>query len=294
MAPFFMLDNFLAHLLEEQRASKHTVDAYKRDLEQFFQSFELDRLSEINSKLLREWVRELHENGMSNRTINRKLSAVRSFHVFLKREGEIDAGSSLRVVGPKSEKRTPAFIKEKELPTRLHLLHDELPYGEILNILLVEVLYQTGMRLTELIDLKNQQVEDTVLRVIGKRKKERIVPLSDDLSKALRFYSAYREKQGWSSSYFFLRKSGEKLYPKLVYREINSYLGEVTNSDKRSPHVLRHTFATHMLNNGAGLETIREILGHANLSATQVYTHNSFTEIARIYSQAHPRGHKAN
>lgn len=294
MAPFFMLDNFLAHLLEEQRASKHTVDAYKRDLEQFFQCFELSSFADINSKLLREWVRELHEEGMSNRTINRKLSAVRSFHVYLRREGEIDPGDSLRVVGPKTEKRNPAFIKEKELPSRLHLLHDDLPYSEILNILLVEVLYQTGMRLAELIELKNHQVEDTVLRVLGKRKKERIIPLSDELSKALKFYNAYREKQGWESPYFFLRNSGEKLYPKLVYREINSYLGEVTNSDKKSPHVLRHTFATHMLNNGAGLETIREILGHANLSATQVYTHNSFTELARIYSQAHPRGHKPN
>ena len=160
------------------------------------------------------------------------------------------------------------------------------------------MLYQTGIRLSELINLQNSAISNCTIKVIGKRNKERIIPISKDLERAINTYQAAKEKQtngnGSEHDCLFVLNNGKKLYAKLVYRKINIYLGKVTVMDKRSPHVLRHTFATHLLNNGAGLETLKELLGHANLSATQVYTHNSFTQISNIYSQAHPRGHKTN
>jgi integrase/recombinase XerC len=198
----------------------------------------------------------------------------------------------LKIKGPKSEKRIPIFLKQSELNEKeLNLVfsHD---YDGKRDSLMIEMFYQTGIRLSELISLKQQDVTEKSIKVLGKRNKERIIPISVELSNRIKEYQYLKQSNDIHSESLFTLANGKNLYPKFVYRKINYYLGLVSSLDKKSPHVLRHTFATHMLNNGAGLETLKDILGHASLSATQVYTHSSFTQLNNIYSQAHPRGHK--
>jgi integrase/recombinase XerC len=198
----------------------------------------------------------------------------------------------VKITGPKSEKRLPSFVREQDMSvSKLEAVFPATIEGKR-DQLIFELFYQTGIRLAELIDLKKQDFNSCQIKVLGKRNKERIIPLSNNLASELIAYQRNLEEEQAASSYLFSLKNGDKIYPKLVYRKINYYLGLITNLEKKSPHVLRHTFATHMLNNGAGLETLKDILGHANLSATQVYTHNSFSQLTTIYKQAHPRGHK--
>jgi integrase/recombinase XerC len=291
MAPFFVLQNFLDFLQTEKRSSQHTLDAYRRDLEQFIQCFDLQDVRDVNTKMARMWIGELNEEGKTNKTINRKLSALRTFHQWMKRQELVGSESTLTLKGPKTEKRLPVFAKQSDMDMAIDKVIDFQNYAEARDQLMVEVLYQTGIRLSELIDLNDSRIGDNQIRVIGKRKKERIIPISKQLRSDIAHVQNLKRSEGKSSDYLFLTDKGEKVYPKLVYRKINSYLGKVTDLESRGPHILRHTFATHLLNNGAGLETIKEILGHASLSATQVYTHNSFTQLSNIYSQAHPRGH---
>jgi integrase/recombinase XerC len=198
----------------------------------------------------------------------------------------------VKITGPKTEKRLPTFVREQDIsPSKLDTIFPNNVEGQR-DQLLFELLYQTGIRLSELIELKKQDFNACQIKVLGKRNKERIIPLSVNLSSAISNYQKNLLGEQQASMYLFTLNNGDKIYPKLVYRKINYYLGLITSLEKKSPHVLRHTFATHMLNNGAGLETLKDILGHANLSATQVYTHNSFSQLTTIYKQAHPRGHK--
>jgi integrase/recombinase XerC len=198
----------------------------------------------------------------------------------------------LKVKGPKSEKRLPSFAKQSEMNSSVALNYFADDFEGRRDLLMVEMFYQTGIRLSELIGLKESDINNTTIKVLGKRNKERIIPISNTLFQLIELYRSQKREMFPNEAYFFITFKGNKLYPKFVYRKINSYLGSVTNLDIKSPHVLRHTFATHMLNNGAGLEVLKDILGHASLSATQVYTHNSFAQLNNIYSQAHPRGHK--
>lgn len=286
-----MLDQFITYLLAEKRSSEHTVIAYQKDLQDFLDFTAVDQpsqLKEVNHQIVRAWIVELIDKGVSNRSVNRKLSTLRTFFKWCLKEEWIEKNPMLLVKGPKTSKRLPEFVKVEELEN----FNIQEKVGEQLSfedMLMVEVFYQTGMRLSELINLKFSDIQNNSLKVLGKRNKERIIPISTELLKGLDELKMLRTDLG-RVPYIFITKKGNKLYPKFVYRRINKYLSCVTNLDKRSPHVLRHTFATHMLNNGAGLETIKELLGHANLSATQVYTHNSFEEINKIYKQAHPRG----
>jgi integrase/recombinase XerC len=200
----------------------------------------------------------------------------------------------IKVNGPKNAKRLPSFAKESELsPEKIDTLFTD-DFDGVRDNLMFEMFYQTGIRLSELIGLKDLDVSSESIKVLGKRNKERIIPISKDLYQLVNDYRIFRNGMGINSNYLFVLNNGNKLYAKFVYRRINNYLGKATSLDKCSPHVLRHTFATHMLNNGAGLETLKDILGHANLSATQVYTHNSFAKLTNIYSHAHPRGRKNN
>ena len=194
--------------------------------------------------------------------------------------------------GPKVRKRPPSFAQQNELKPEKIRDYFEDDFDGVRDRLLFEMLYQTGIRSSELIGLMDQSVRNNEIKVLGKRNKERIIPITNELSELVRTYRNLRGDIALEPLHFFVRNNGEKLYPKFVYSKINYYLGKVTDLEKRSPHVLRHTFATHMLNNGAGLEVLKELLGHANLSATQVYTHNSFAELTQIYSQSHPRGRK--
>lgn len=290
MAPFLFYNIFYSYLHSEKRFSDHTLIAYIKDVEQFFDFSgvkDINDLNEVNAKVIRGWIVFMIESGMTNKSVNRKLASLRTYFRVLLKEGILEANPAKAVQGPKVEKRLPSFV-------------DELKEGEsggLVNwserdALMVELLYQTGMRLSELVGLKLNDLQNGSIRIIGKGNKERIVPVSSSLIEAIYKYRSDLPAESKSNSSLILTDSGKKLYSKFVYRKINYYLSNVANVQKRSPHVLRHTFATHMLNNGAGLEVIKELLGHANLSATQVYTHNSFAKLNSIYSQAHPRGHK--
>lgn len=297
MAPFFVLKNFVRYLQVEKRYSEHTVVAYQKDIEQFIEFSEVrnnEELKEVNSMLIRSWMVNLIEHEIVNKSVNRKLSSLRTFFKWLKKENIIQKNPLIKISGPKNSKRLPSFAKVSELkPEKLAALFSD-DFEGLRDQLIFEMFYQTGMRLSELINMKDLDIQLDSLKVLGKRNKERIIPISNELSLLVNAYRNSKQQLEIKSPYFFMLINGNKLYPKFVYRKINIYLGNVTSLDKCSPHVLRHTFATHMLNNGAGLETLKDLLGHANLSATQIYTHNSFAKITNIYSQAHPRGRKNN
>jgi integrase/recombinase XerC len=295
MAPFFVLEDFKNYLLTEKRVSDHTITAYINDLKQFLEFTSIDtieELQEVNHQLIRSWIVELIESNIDRRSVNRKLSTLRSFYKWAQKQSLVENNPMLKVQGPKQEKRLPSFAKQSEMSSEKTQAIFGQDFDGIRDHLIVEMFYQTGIRLSELIELKQKDVSLRNIKVLGKRNKERIIPITDGLNVLIQKYLAFKSQMGLDSIYFYVLQNGNKLYPKLVYRKINYYLGSVTNLDKKSPHVLRHTFATHMLNNGAGLETLKDLLGHANLSATQVYTHNSFAQLNNIYSQAHPRGHK--
>ena len=294
MAPFF-ISNFLDYLKTEKRYSEHTLKSYHKDLVQFLE-FSLietkDDLIEVRPINIRGWIVDLMENDFSARTVNRKLSTLRTFFKYLLKEGILQSSPIKTVNGPRISKPLPSFAKTEQLDS---LKIDDLfqkDFSGIRDRLMFEIFYQTGIRSSELIGLTVDRVKQDQIKVIGKRKKERIIPITPELNKLIQEYKKLRTKFNTETNNFFVLDNGKKLYPKFVYRKINNYLSIATDLEKRSPHVLRHTFATHMLNNGAGLEILKDLLGHANLSATQVYTHNSFAQLNTIYSQSHPRGQK--
>lgn len=290
-----MLTNFIGYLTFEKRYSQHTICAYQNDLVQFIDFAcikKIEEFNEINTPTIRGWVVDLFDKKKTAKSINRKLAALRTFFKWLRKEGLVFTNPMSKIQGPKNEKRLPAFAKESELyPEKLDVLFNNSIDG-MRDKLMFELFYQTGIRLNELIELRVSNIMDDAIKVMGKRNKERIIPISSSLSELLNAYLIQKNKVFGESIFVFSLKLGKKMYPMLVYRRINQYLSVATNLDKKSPHVLRHTFATHMLNRGTGLETLKDLLGHANLSATQVYTHNSFAQLTNIYSQAHPRGDK--
>jgi integrase/recombinase XerC len=234
------------------------------------------------------------ENGISPRTVNRKITTLKSYFTFLIKEGLIQENPMSRVIAPKTSQRLPVFVEQESMKT----LFEEVDFGEGYpaerDRLIMELFYATGMRLSELINLKDTDLDlfKNILKVTGKRNKQRIIPFTNNLVVMLGNYLEIKRKAfpgEEQEPHLFLTNKGEKLYPKMVYRMVHHYLDQVTTISKRSPHVIRHTFATHMLNNGADLNAIKEILGHANLAATQVYTHNTIEKLKSIYKQAHPR-----
>lgn len=286
-------DNFLQYLQFEKRFSNHTILAYSTDLAQFYEYlgavYQVKDLSEINHLIIRSWIVKLMEQKISSRSINRKITTLKTFYKFLLRQGLVTDNPMLKVQAPKTSKRLPVFVERE----KMDLLLDHTVFGEdeegSRNKLIIELFYATGMRLSELINLKTGDIDLHAgqLKVLGKRNKERIIPFSNELKNAIRSYLNIRSVA--DSDYLLLTASGKKMYEKLVYNIVKQYLSLVTTIDKKSPHVLRHTFATHMLNNGADLNAIKELLGHANLSATQVYTHNTVEKLKNIHKQAHPK-----
>ena len=288
-----MLDKFISYLQFEKRYSEHTVIAYTNDLSQFISFAELVSITEFSSlspAFLRSWIVELIENGCTNKSVNRKLASLRTFYKWLRKEGLATTNPLLKLKGPKSEKRLPSFAKESELQESKLSVYFSDDFNGLRDELMVEIFYQTGIRLSELIHLKDVNVSKDSINVLGKRNKERIIPIMPALFKKINAYRNLRNNTCGLTPTLFVLQNGNILYPAFVYRKINQYLGSATQLDKKSPHVLRHTFATHMLNRGAGLETLKDLLGHANLAATQIYTHNSFAQLTKVYSQAHPRG----
>lgn len=288
-------EKFLHYIKFEKRLSPHTFIAYQADLAQFFifleKSYQIKDITFINHQIIRSWIASLMEQKISSRSISRKLTTLKTFYKFLQREGEIKINPMLRVSSPKSTKKLPVFIEKKKMNTMLDNTNFGNDFVSMRNQLILEVFYSTGMRLSELMNLKQSNINfySGTLKVLGKRNKERIIPFADPLKKLIVDYLRVREKSGLKNEYLFITEKDEQIYEKMIYRIVKSYLGAATTANKKSPHVLRHTFATHMLNNGADLNAIKELLGHASLSATQVYTHNSFEKLKNIYKLAHPR-----
>lgn len=288
---------FLKYLQFEKRFSENTIKSYENDLNQFSDFIEMKfketELHLINEKVVRAWVVNLMEKDFSTLSINRKISTLKTFFKFLLREGHVKINPMDKVITPKNSKKLPAFVEEKQISNLL----DDYSFGNdfkgVRNKTIVEMFYNTGMRLSELINLRNidLEIKNSTLKVLGKRNKERILPLHPSFINSLNFYIESRDKEfiKLEHDYFFVTDKGNKLYEKFVYRIVNRYLNMVTTIEKKSPHILRHTFATHLLNRGADLNAIKELLGHANLAATQVYTHNTFEKLKTIYKQAHPR-----
>ncbi len=288
-----MIDQFIQYLKYEKRYSEHTLMAYRRDIEFFTEFIAGNSVAEASMKDVRAWMVDMLEEGLKPATVNRKLSSLRAFFEWMVANGLRSSTPMSLVKGPKKEKRLPAFAKKSELKDE-HLqsvFNDS--FDSRMDRMILETFYHTGIRLSELINLKITDLRNDQIRVVGKRKKERIIPISSSFFSELQSFVKEKEFNDYKKSeYLFSLKNGKKLYPVFVYRKINHYLSLASDVSVKSPHVLRHTFATHLLNNGAGIEVIKELLGHSGLAATQVYTHNSFAEITKIYSQAHPRGRK--
>ncbi len=289
--------SFLNYLRFEKRYSEHTIVSYATDLEQFEVFLggpdgQVD-LASTDFRGVRSWVVHMMESGRSARTVNRKISTLKSFYKYLMREQIIRRNPMNKVLSPKPDKKLPGFVEEEKMNLLLEGFRFGNDFKGIRNRLIIEVLYITGMRQSELIGLEDSSIDlhELSIRVTGKRNKQRIIPFDRAYLEAFREYIRLREQEYPDRGYtcFFITDRGLPIYPKFVYRVVTSYLRLVTTMDKRSPHVLRHTFATHMLNRGADLNAIKELLGHASLSATQVYTHTTFKKLVSIYKQAHPR-----
>lgn len=300
MSPFLvMAESFLQYLRSEKRFSTHTVLAYENDLRQFetYLEDEYDQkdLLNVSDKMVRSWMVQLNDLGLSARSINRKLSTLKSYYRFSYKNGEIKKNPLVNIIGPKQEKRLPEFIEEKEMDRLFSQMSFEGSFKGIRDKIIMDLFYQTGMRLAELRQLKVNDIDFSkkLLKVLGKRNKERLIPLHDGLLSDLRMYISERENEASLGELsLIVNNKGNMCNEKFVYRTVNTYLSAITLTTKKSPHIIRHTFATHMLNRGADLNTIKEILGHANLAATQVYTHNSIDKLKAIYKQAHPKGQK--
>jgi integrase/recombinase XerC len=290
-------ESFLQYLQIEKRCSPHTVRSYMNDLDQFFlfltsQGQSADPIS-VTSHDIRAWVVSMLGNNYSAVSVHRKISCLRVFYRYLRKEGIVKSDPLEKVPLPKRKKSLPVFVEEGALDDLL----DRYSFGDgfagIRNRTIIEMLYLTGMRRAELIGLRNTDVDlaEGSLKVTGKRNKQRIIPVVKPFTVRLKEYIALRDAEIGSANdgWFFVTDKGNKLYDKYVYNTVNKYLAMVTTIEKKSPHILRHTFATHMLNRGADLNSIKELLGHANLSATQIYTHNTFEKLKNIYKQAHPR-----
>lgn len=297
---FFMENNKLSfkdYLEKEKNYSPHTVNAYFNDLLEFEKfihlNFDQQNIDEVNYSQIRSWIVEMVDNEISNSSVNRKISSLKAYYKFLLKAKQITASPLLKHKALKSSKKIQIPFSEKELDDVLnHIVYSE-DFEGVRNKLIIDLFYTTGIRRTELIHLKvsNIDLSANVLKVLGKRNKERVLPILPIISKQFEKYNKQRSclKEVRDSEYFFLTLKGIKMNDSLVYRLINYYFSNVSEKVKKSPHILRHTFATHLLNNGADLNSVKELLGHSSLASTQVYTHNSLNELKKVYKNAHPR-----
>lgn len=291
-----MIEKFLDYLQLEKRYSPHTIISYRRDLDDFYSFFLKTESSEdllkADKKIIRNFIVQLSENGISKRTINRKLSTLRSFYLFLLKLGEIK-------VSPVESISSLKFYAEKQIPiskSEMEVLQTKVfeEVEDVLHKAIVETLYQTGIRKSELCGLifESVNLEGNQLKILGKGNKERYIPISESLSSLLKDYNKIRKPQDEFKTFFFVNKKGKKLTEKFVYVVVNKYLSLVTSKQKRSPHILRHSFATHVLDNGAEISKVKKILGHSSLASTQVYTNANIEQLKKVFNQAHPRAIK--
>ena len=284
-------NNFLQYLEFEKRYSKHTLISYGTDLSQFSSylklEFEIENIKEVSHQIIRSWISSLLEIGISSRTVNRKITTLKSFYKYLMQEDVISENPTRKIVSPKNSKKLPVFVEKSKMDILLNEIEFPEGFEGERDKLIIDVFYMTGVRLSELINIKISDIDfsNSQMKVLGKRKKERMIPLTNTLLNQIKIFSQKKSV----NLLLFTNFEGLTLSPKQVYNLVNKYIGMVTSLDKKSPHILRHTFATHMLNNGADINAIKEILGHSNLSATQIYTHNTIDRLKTIYKQAHPR-----
>ncbi len=289
------IENFIQYISLEKQYSGHTVKAYQNDLTAFLHylqnEFEISDITKVNREIIRSWIVELIEEGKTNKTINRKLSTLKSYFNYLIKAGTIKINPVKNITSLKTPSLLPRFITKEKMELYYSSKQEENNFVSMRNFLIVDILYTTGMREDELINLKEEDVNfyKNTLKVTGKRNKQRIIPFSDkEKQYIIRYMQLKNDTFKTASTYLIVTNKGVRCYAKFIYRIVEKELSPVTGS-KKSPHILRHTFATHMLNEGADLNTIKEILGHANLSATQVYTHNTMEQLKSIYNHAHPR-----
>ena len=291
-------ESFIQYLLIEKRYSPHTITSYKNDLNQFFGFVDgighSGDVNDITSHEVRAWIVSMMQNEISAVSVHRKISCLRMFYRYLRKEGLVSHNPMDQVVVPKKKKKLPVFVGEDALDKLLDSYDFGNDFAGIRNRTIIEMLYITGMRRAELTGLRDSDIDlsSATVRVTGKRNKQRIIPVINSFIPRIKEYIKERNthfESGLTEGWFFITDSGKQLYDKYVYNTVRNYLAMVTTIEKKSPHVLRHTFATHMLNHGADLNSIKELLGHANLSATQIYTHNTFEKLKEVYKQAHPR-----
>ncbi len=289
------IDQFLDYLKFEKRYSKHTLISYQNDLEQFFQylvsQFDSPDLEVISATMVRSWLAELKEDEISSKTINRKISSLKSFYKYQLKTGALIKSPMGTIIAPKISKRLPQFVEQIDMD---HLFQ-HMPFSDDwkgrTERLVILLFYSTGMRLSELIQLKESQLDAAhqQVKVLGKGNKERIIPINKDLVDQLQKYIAEKPAKAQVAEHLFVTESGNPLQPRSVYSFINAKLSEVTTIKKKSPHILRHSFATHLMNNGADLNAVKELLGHSSLAATQVYTHNTIEKLKDVFKKAHPK-----
>lgn len=291
---------FIDYLLLEKNYSKLTVNAYQNDLEDFSgfikDEYETNSINKVNYSQIRSWIVSLVENGLSNRSINRKVSALNTYYKFLLKVGDVNLNPLSKHRALKTSKKVQIPFSEAEIKTVLDDLNFADDFESVRDKFIIELFYSTGIRRIELVELKlsSLDLDNKTLKVLGKRNKERIVPLLKSVVQTAVQYLNFRNKLETISDveYLFLTKKGVKIYETLVYRIINEYFSLASSKVKKSPHILRHSFATHLLNQGADLNAVKELLGHSSLAATQVYTHNSIAELKKVHINAHPRSKK--
>jgi integrase/recombinase XerC len=291
------LQAFLDYLKFEKRYARHTISSYASDLAFFYEfiaaQYELERAADIQASMIRGWLASMKEQGHSAKSINRRISAVKSFYRFLQRKGIVTNTPTAMLVAPKVSKRLPVYVEVKDLETLFS--HVEFPdsWTGRVERLIFALFYATGMRLSELTGLKETQVDlsKQQLKILGKGNKERIIPMTSELKKLVEDYIAEKKSVSadLNAAHLLVSDKGKPLHPRYVQGVVKRYLSQVTTIDKKSPHVLRHSFATHLMNNGAELNAVKELLGHSSLAATQIYTHNTIDKLKEIHARAHPK-----
>ena len=292
-----LIQTFLDYLKFQKRYSQHTVISYQNDLTDFFdfieRQFDTIALSEINTSFVRSWLAGLKEKGMESKTINRKISTLKSFFKYQLKQGLLQSSPVATIFSAKVKKRLPQFVSESDINTLFNYMEFPDDWRGKTDRLLFELLYNTGIRKGELLTLKEAHLDTTnsTIKVLGKGNKERILPVSKELNRLMQQYVADKgiNFKIADTEILLVNEKGKKLYPKYIYNVVAKYLAAVTTIDKKSPHVLRHTFATHLMNNGADINAVKELLGHSSLAATQIYTHNTIEKLKEVHNKAHPK-----
>jgi integrase/recombinase XerC len=294
MSPY--VQSFLSYIEYERRYSKHTLESYGNDLEQFYfylkSEYQKEDLELATHLEIRSWIVQMMEHKISPRSINRKLSTLKSFFKFLMRKGVVKKSPLSKVLAPKTSKRLPVFVEKAGIEKLLTDIEFTDDFEGMRDKMILDLFYNTGMRRSELNNLRETDIDsyNSQIKVLGKGNKERIIPIQPQLRVALREYIEVKNQSiATPSIYLFVNREGKLLNPSNIYQIVKKYLNLITTIDKKSPHVLRHTFATHLMNNGADINAVKELLGHASLAATQVYTHNTIDKLKNIYKQAHPK-----